>query len=527
MISLLIDLNTQDYDIIAIQKSWWNLFVSTSLSSHQCDFHLLYRFDDDTKMCFFVNDKIDAENWKMNFLSIDICVLTLTVRIVDVSKKIRICNVYNLSSISYSFRENFFSLSKTRRILLKTLIEHDIFFEDFNLHHSFWNDSSRLTQHATVDELLDLTDDYQLLLILSIEIVTWETRNIFSTINLTFMTNYLTDRLEHCMFKTYMRQFLDHISIFTRILLDTISNFVQFVKRRAWKLLDMTKLKKIEKMTSSFKSFDNVIEIDDCVKEIQEFLQKIVNVFVFWAHFSRYVKSFWIKKCDEITKKTRRLRRIWSATHEQHNWTNYMKSNDRKQKIIQKIKKLSFRQKMKKIIDKFTNLWRLIRWTKNKNHALKEVFKMFALKYNDQIADTFDEKVELFKSIFFFAFSSIDFRDIKKFYYSNATQCLVIITENKIIKIINRTIFDNISSSNEIINRFIKVCSNTLTKLLISLFQICATHVYHSIVFKTVNIITLKKSKKIDYIISKIYKSIALLNIIEKVMKFIICKKFF
>jgi hypothetical protein len=213
MISLLIDLNTQDYDIIAIQKSWRNLFVSTSLSSYQCDFHLLYRFDDDTQMCFYVNDKIDAENWKINFSSIDICVLTLTVWIVDVSKKVRICNVYNFSSISYSFREGFSSLSKTRRILLKTSMNHDILLEDFNLLHSFWNDSSRLTQHAAVDELLDLIDNHQLSLILSIEIVTWKTRNIFSTIEFTFITNYLTDRLEHCMFKSNMRQFSDHISI--------------------------------------------------------------------------------------------------------------------------------------------------------------------------------------------------------------------------------------------------------------------------------------------------------------------------
>jgi hypothetical protein len=204
-----------------------------------------------------------------------------------------------------------------------------------------------------------------------------------------------------------------------------------------------------------------------------------------------------------------------------------MRSNDRKQKIIQKIKRFNFRQKIKTIIDTLTSLWRLTRWTKNKSHALRKVSKMSALKYHDQIVDTFDEKFELFKSIFFFASSSIDLRNIKKFYYSNAAECLVIIIENEIIRIIDRTTFDKISSSNEIMNRFIKTCSNTLTKLLISLFQICATHVYHSIVFKTVNIITLKKSRKVDYITSKIYKSIALLNIIEKVMKFIMCKKNF
>jgi hypothetical protein len=299
-------------------------------------------------MCFYVNDKIDAENWKMNFLSIDICVLTLTIRIVDVSKRIRICNVYNFSSISYSFRESSFSLSKTRRILLRTSIEHDILFENFNLHHSFWSDSSKLTQHAAVDELFDLIDDHQLSLILSIEIITWKIRNIFSKINLTFMTNYLTDRLKHCMFKSNMKQFSNHIFIFTCILLDIDSNSVQLARRRAWKLLNMTKLKKIEKMIFSIRSLDNVIEIDDCVKEIQKFLQKIVNVFVFWTHFNRYVKSFWTQECDEITKETKRFRRIWSATHEQQNWSNYMKIKWSKTEDHTKDQKTQFSTENKK-----------------------------------------------------------------------------------------------------------------------------------------------------------------------------------
>jgi hypothetical protein len=56
MISLLVDKNIQDYDVIAIQKSWRNSFALMSLNNNQNDFHLLYKSKNDIKICFYVND---------------------------------------------------------------------------------------------------------------------------------------------------------------------------------------------------------------------------------------------------------------------------------------------------------------------------------------------------------------------------------------------------------------------------------------------------------------------------------------
>jgi hypothetical protein len=137
MISLLIDNNTQNYDIITIQKFWRNLFASTSLSSHQYDFHLLYRSENDTRMYFYVNDNIDSKDWEIEFLTINICVLSLTIRVDDVLKTIHIHNIYNLSSISYSSRDNSFTLSTTNRSLIANATNHYILLRDFNLHHFF------------------------------------------------------------------------------------------------------------------------------------------------------------------------------------------------------------------------------------------------------------------------------------------------------------------------------------------------------------------------------------------------------
>ncbi len=150
---------------------------------------------------------------------------------------------------------------------------------------------------------------------------------------------------------------------------------------------------------------------------------------------------------------------------------------------------------------------------------------MLVLKFDDQTINTFDEKIDMFRNLFFFAFFSTNFSDIECSFYLIAKNCSMIIIESEIIKIINRIAFDKISSFDEITNKMIKTCSKMLTRLLISLFQICVTHAYHSNVFKTINIITLRKTSKIDYTISKVCELIALLNTIDKIMKFIMNKK--
>jgi hypothetical protein len=157
MISLFVDKKIQDYDVIAIQKLWRNSFASISLSSSQNDFHLSYKSRNDIRICFYVNDQIDIESWKVEYSTIDLSVLKMIVKEVDEDTKIiRIHNVYNSSLILYTSKNNSFTLSKIMRFIDETLDDHHIFLKDFNLHHFFWSDSFRSTQHVATDDLLDI-----------------------------------------------------------------------------------------------------------------------------------------------------------------------------------------------------------------------------------------------------------------------------------------------------------------------------------------------------------------------------------
>jgi hypothetical protein len=83
-ISLFVNKNIQDYDVIAIQKFWRNSFASISLNNNQNDFHLLYKSRNDIKICFYVNDQINIENWKIEYFTIDLSVLKVIVKVSKV-----------------------------------------------------------------------------------------------------------------------------------------------------------------------------------------------------------------------------------------------------------------------------------------------------------------------------------------------------------------------------------------------------------------------------------------------------------
>ncbi len=60
---------------------------------------------------------------------------------------------------------------------------------------------------------------------------------------------------------------------------------------------------------------------------------------------------------------------------------------------------------------------------------------------------------------------------------------------------------------------------------LMNLFRVCAALRYHSRCFREIHFITLKKSKKKNYTNVKTYKSIALLNTLDKVLKSVIARR--
>jgi hypothetical protein len=91
--SLFQDRWISEYDVIAIQEPWRNPFIATSYHPLKTHFQLTYFNDKKTRVCFYINKRIDASTWNVSFITKDIIVLEIIHPILH--HKLSIINVYN------------------------------------------------------------------------------------------------------------------------------------------------------------------------------------------------------------------------------------------------------------------------------------------------------------------------------------------------------------------------------------------------------------------------------------------------
>lgn len=179
-----------------------------------------------------------------------------------------------------------------------------------------------------------------------------------------------------------------------------------------------------------------------------------------------------------------------------------------------------------------SSLWRLIKWARTRSHILRQISKISDLikrDDNDQTLETiidFESKVELLQQAFFSSIAEIDLSDTQNYRYSEAmSEQFSHIEEDEIRSAIRKCKSNSASNSDEILNRILKFLTEKLMSHLKRLFRVCATLSYHFLCFREAHMIALKKSNKKNYTDIKVYRSIALLNTLDKTLESIVTKR--
>jgi hypothetical protein len=253
---------------------------------------------------------------------------------------------------------------------------------------------------------------------------------------------------------------------------------------------------------------------------------RFVSKFLLRDQVLRKRKMRWSDNNDETsTKRMNYIAHRESLTKLSEN-VAWKEANNRKRKEIE------FKQIFRIIYDSSSNLWRLIRWARIRNHKSRNTSKISNLLRRDAesnalvIATNFEFKIRLLFRLFFSNTIEIDFIDMSSFNYFNVvSKSSLLITKNEIRQTIKRCKSNNASESDDILNRIFKILVDKLMSHLMSLFRVCAALSYYSRCFREIHIIILKKSKKKNYTNVKTYKSIALLNTVDKVLKSVIARR--
>ncbi len=130
MIFLLINSRIEEYDLLIIQKSWFNVCISTSYNSFNIDFYLLYQKSKNVRTCFYVNIKLNVNHWFVIFAFKDVCYFRIWIAN---ERWINVHNVYNASFNSYAFITTLFVIETIKNQLNDD--EEHVILRNFNLHH--------------------------------------------------------------------------------------------------------------------------------------------------------------------------------------------------------------------------------------------------------------------------------------------------------------------------------------------------------------------------------------------------------
>ncbi len=376
------------------------------------------------------------------------------------------------------------------------------------------------------DILLNIITNARLKLLLKSDTITCEAHNQFTTINLVFSSKKIQFMTRKCKIRIDLHQRLNHLSIITELCLQTIS--VQLSIQQLWKKMNTEALSAYLQIHLSLKrSLDDKTMMNDRVCEIIRVLQKIIEKFIFLTKSSNQARDFWNQSCFEVVMKSRQLQIIWKTQGTLEAWNKYLKHNDHKNKIIQQTKCTHFRTQMHELSEALKSIWRFAKWARIESQLSKKLSQFSSLKRSDidHMTTTFEEKIEILREKFFLSSSQANVNDIAELFISLTVSFNSRITEDEVKQAIRRVKADKALSASNISNRVLQASLAELISVLMSLFNACVTHKYHSKQFKKTQTIVLRKLKKSDYIDLKTYQLIALLDIMSKALKSIMIKR--
>ena len=225
--------------------------------------------------------------------------------------------------------------------------------------------------------------------------------------------------------------------------------------------------------------------------------------------------------------KSRWLQIIWKTQDTLKTWNEYLKHNDHKNKIIRQTKCAHFRSQMHELSDTLKSIWCFAKWVRIESQLSKKLSQFSSLKWSDtdHMITTFEEKIKMLQGKFFSSFSQADVSDISDSFISLTVSSNSRISKNEIKRAIRWVKANKALNISEISNKALQADLTKLFSVLMSLFNACMIHKYHSKQFKKTQTIVLCKSKKSDYIDLKTYRLIALLDIISKALKTIMIKR--
>jgi ribonuclease HI len=516
--SLFRDPKVLEYGILAIQEPWRNPFIATSYHPLKKHYQLTYMEDDNTRVCFYINKRIDPSTWRVSFISTDIVALKLTNHTLH--NQLHIFNVYNEVATD--------TLSKLEEAIGDVDPADELLvLGDFNLHHPLWSKTHRRANQGirAAQPLLRIVESFHLQLLTVPGTTTRRWAEGESTIDLTFASEDIASRLIHCRVDAQSDYDSDHLPIATSI--DWRWQPATLTKKRMWTKTDLTLLR--QAVQNKLPKMPDALTLSD-EGGINEYVQSIVNALVAgidastpWSNPSSCSIPGFDKECKAICTEVQQLRRRWQRTRHEEDYEAYRQARNRKGRHIQKTLRNTHRQKVEEASASESGLWKLVKWAKNR-HTTASACTPTLVKSDGGLAHEPEEKAEILRQTFFPPPLMADLSDIDGYEYPQAIECPEI-TSSEIERAIRRAAPNKAPGTDDIPNVILHQTLDILLPHLEKLFNTCLRQQYCPVHFKEAITVVLRKPGKDDYTQPKSYRPIALLNTLGKALEAIIANR--
>ena len=260
------------HHIIAIQEPWRNPKMATTVKPP--NYHLIYPKHADTRVCFYVSKRLDVLKWDAEEHSPDLITLILHLK----HQELHIHNCYNQPPKLATSHE--LGILQGLPAVLRKPGEH-LLLGDFNLHHPIWGGVVVPTQHALADDLIEITQQANMQLILPQGTITWRRNNSQSTLDLAFATPWTTNCVQQCQPCDELDSDSNHVPIITTLLANTPTRPQQPLRptwRRAdWETVRTALQSRLDGLDLHTKPAENNHELDQKVCALQLAITETIN----------------------------------------------------------------------------------------------------------------------------------------------------------------------------------------------------------------------------------------------------------
>jgi hypothetical protein len=507
--SLFQDRWIREYDVLAIQEPWRNPFIPTSYHPLKTDFQLAYLEHKATRVCFYINKRIDPSTWNTTHLTKDITMLEISNP--TLGNKLRIINVYNEIGTN--------TLADLRDAVHATNPEDELLVVgDFNLHHPLWSTTRRYAQRgiAAAQPLITMIEEFHLRLLTVPGTTTHRWKDGESTIDLTFGSEGVASRMIYCRVDPSRDCDSDHLPISMAIAWDWHPAAPS--RKRQWAKTDISSLQhtvkeKLPRVPGPVELSEKH-SIDRYMHSIIDALQAGIDASTPWSNPSSRSLPGFDQECKDICVEVQRLRRRWQRTRDEDDYEAYRVARNSKGRHVQKALRNTHRQRVEEASTSDSGLWRLVKWAKNR-HAITPTCTPALQKPGGGFATQAEEKAETLRQYFFPPPLNADLSDIGGYMYPPPIECPEI-TPTEIKRAVHKAAPNKAPGTDNIPNGILHQTIGILLPHLHRLFNACLQIGYCPGHFRESITVVLRKPGKDDYTQPKSYRPIALLNTLGK-----------